>query len=315
MAKEQGQKFVAQNKKARHDYHIDDTYEAGLVLVGTEVKSLRAGSRLAGRRLRGGRRRRGVAARRPHPRVHPGHLDQPRRPPQAQAAAATAPRSTRIERKVREKGFTLVPLALYFKDGRAKVEIARRARQEVVRQAAHPRRPRRRREKEQALGRHLKGMARALDASSPLCSLVPLFDLHAHFLPPRVIGEGPGAVRLGRAADRTAVAAPLPRLRRRARRGAARPRRTPLHGARLRPPAGDGRVPQRLDGRVRRPGAGVAAVRDVLPGGDGADVRRGAARRRHPGVEGCTSRSVASTSATRCSTRSGGCSPRRARRS
>jgi SsrA-binding protein len=43
MAKEQGRKVVAQNKKARHDYHIDDTYEAGLVLVGTEVKSLRQG--------------------------------------------------------------------------------------------------------------------------------------------------------------------------------------------------------------------------------------------------------------------------------
>ena len=43
MVKEKGQKFVAQNKKARHDYHIEDTYEAGLVLVGTEVKSLRAG--------------------------------------------------------------------------------------------------------------------------------------------------------------------------------------------------------------------------------------------------------------------------------
>ena len=43
MAKEQGQKMVAQNKKARHDYHIEDTWEAGLVLMGTEVKSLRMG--------------------------------------------------------------------------------------------------------------------------------------------------------------------------------------------------------------------------------------------------------------------------------
>src|SRR5262245_44896179 len=43
MVKEKGQKFVAQNKKARHDYHIDDTWEAGMVLVGTEVKSLRMG--------------------------------------------------------------------------------------------------------------------------------------------------------------------------------------------------------------------------------------------------------------------------------
>ena len=42
-AKEPGRKLIAQNKKARHDYHILDTYEAGLVLTGTEVKSLRQG--------------------------------------------------------------------------------------------------------------------------------------------------------------------------------------------------------------------------------------------------------------------------------
>ena len=43
MAKEQGTKLIAQNKKARHDYAIEDKYEAGLVLTGTEVKSLREG--------------------------------------------------------------------------------------------------------------------------------------------------------------------------------------------------------------------------------------------------------------------------------
>src|SRR5262245_65984951 len=43
MAKEPGRKVVTTNRKARHDYHIEDTYEAGLVLTGTEVKSLRAG--------------------------------------------------------------------------------------------------------------------------------------------------------------------------------------------------------------------------------------------------------------------------------
>src|SRR3954451_22509573 len=43
MVKEVGRKVVAQNRKARHEYHIEDTYEAGLVLTGTEVKSLRAG--------------------------------------------------------------------------------------------------------------------------------------------------------------------------------------------------------------------------------------------------------------------------------
>ena len=43
MVKESGRKLVAQNRKARHDFHIEDTFEAGLVLTGTEVKSLRAG--------------------------------------------------------------------------------------------------------------------------------------------------------------------------------------------------------------------------------------------------------------------------------
>ena len=43
MPKETGRKLIAQNKKARHDYHLEDVYEAGLVLTGTEVKSLRAG--------------------------------------------------------------------------------------------------------------------------------------------------------------------------------------------------------------------------------------------------------------------------------
>jgi SsrA-binding protein len=43
VAKESGRKLIAQNRKARHDFHIEDTFEAGLVLTGTEVKSLRAG--------------------------------------------------------------------------------------------------------------------------------------------------------------------------------------------------------------------------------------------------------------------------------
>ena len=43
MPKEQGRKLIASNRRARHDFHLEDTYEAGLVLVGTEVKSLRQG--------------------------------------------------------------------------------------------------------------------------------------------------------------------------------------------------------------------------------------------------------------------------------
>ena len=72
VAKEHGRKVVASNRKARHDYLIEDTFEAGLVLMGTEVKSLRAGPRLADRRLASVARRRAVARGRAHPRVHQG---------------------------------------------------------------------------------------------------------------------------------------------------------------------------------------------------------------------------------------------------
>jgi hypothetical protein len=70
MPKEQGRKLVAQNRKARHDYHIDDVYEAGLVLTGTEVKSLRAGIR-ARRPISSGRpsQMNAVAARRVERRI------------------------------------------------------------------------------------------------------------------------------------------------------------------------------------------------------------------------------------------------------
>ena len=93
MPKEQGRKLIAQNKKARHDYHIEDTYEAGLVLTGTEVKSLRAGraSLVDGfAHISDGEV---WLARRAHPGVHRGHVDQPRAAPGAQAAAAPRARS------------------------------------------------------------------------------------------------------------------------------------------------------------------------------------------------------------------------------
>ena len=123
MPKEQGRKVVAQNKKARHDYHIEDTYEAGLVLVGTEVKSLRMGraSLVDGF----------VDIDGSEAWLHGVHI-----PEYAQGTwtnhAARRKRKLllnraeidKIERRVNEKGLTIVPLALYFVDGRAKIEIA-----------------------------------------------------------------------------------------------------------------------------------------------------------------------------------------------
>ena len=122
MAKERGRQVVAQNKKARYDYAIEDTYEAGLVLTGTEVKALRAGraSLVDG-----------------FAEIVDGEvwLQNAHIPEYTQGTWTNhAPRRKRklllhrqeidkLERRVNERGLTLVPLALYFKDGRAKVEI------------------------------------------------------------------------------------------------------------------------------------------------------------------------------------------------
>ncbi|MFI1013351.1 SsrA-binding protein SmpB [Streptomyces sp. NPDC020965] len=125
MAKEKvpGRKLIAQNKKARHDYHIIDTYECGLVLTGTEVKSLRQGraSLVDGFIQIDG---------------HEAWLHNIHVPEYTQGTwtnhAARRKRKLlmhraeidKLEAKSQETGHTIVPLALYFKDGRAKVEIA-----------------------------------------------------------------------------------------------------------------------------------------------------------------------------------------------
>src|SRR5688572_17302857 len=118
MAREQGRKVVAQNKKARHDYHIDDTLEAGLVLVGTEVKSLREGraSLVDGfAEIDAG-----------EAWLHNVHIPEYTQGTWTNHSARRKRKLLlhrteidKLQRKVSEKGFTLVPLALYFKIGRA----------------------------------------------------------------------------------------------------------------------------------------------------------------------------------------------------
>ncbi len=123
MAKERGRKLIAQNRKARYNYHLEDSYEAGLALTGTEVKSLRAGRASlveAFADITDG-----------EVWLHNAHI-----PEYLQGTWNNhAPRRKRklllhrveIERmahRVNERGLTIVPLSMYFKDGRAKVEIA-----------------------------------------------------------------------------------------------------------------------------------------------------------------------------------------------
>ena len=123
MARDNKRQLVASNRKARHDFSIEDVFEAGLVLTGTEVKALRAGRASlvdgfvsidgAEAWLEG---------------VHISEYSQgtwtnhaPRR---KRKLLLHREEIARLDSKVREKGLTIVPLSLYFLDGRAKVEIA-----------------------------------------------------------------------------------------------------------------------------------------------------------------------------------------------
>ncbi|MFT4189355.1 MAG: SsrA-binding protein SmpB [Aeromicrobium sp.] len=157
MPKETGRKLIAQNKKARHDYHIDDTFEAGMVLTGTEVKSLREGraSLVDGfaeidrgeawllqvhiPQYAQGTWTNHEARRRRKLLLHRAEID-------------------RIERKLADKGTTLVPLSLYFKDGRAKVEIAVARGKKAYDKRQTIRERDARNEARDAVGRKLKGL-------------------------------------------------------------------------------------------------------------------------------------------------------------
>ncbi len=123
MVRESGRKLIAQNKKARHDYAIEDVYEAGLVLTGTEVKSLRAGRASlvdAFASIRDGEAWL-VGAHIPAYAEGTWTNHEPRR---ERKLLLHRDEIARLVGDTKEGGHTLVPLALYFKDGRAKVEIA-----------------------------------------------------------------------------------------------------------------------------------------------------------------------------------------------
>ncbi len=157
MVKEQGHKMVAQNKKARHDFHIEDTFEAGLVLVGTEVKSLRAGraSLVDGFADIDGHEiwLHGVHIPEYTQGTWTNHTARRRR-----KLLLNRVEIDKIERRVNEKGLTIVPLALYFKDGRAKIEIALARGKKSFDKRHTLAEKQAKRETEQAIGRRLKGM-------------------------------------------------------------------------------------------------------------------------------------------------------------
>jgi len=123
VVKETGRKLIAQNKKARHEYHLHDTFEAGIVLTGTEVKSLRAGH---------------ASLTDAYVSVDEGEVwlrnanipeyiygtwtnHAPRRP---RKLLLHRKEITKLDRESASAGRTIVPLQVYFQDGYAKVLIA-----------------------------------------------------------------------------------------------------------------------------------------------------------------------------------------------
>lgn len=123
MAKDQGRKLIASNRKARHDYLVEETFEAGLALMGTEVKALRMGraSIVDGYATFNGDELwlEGVHIPEYVSGTWTNHTPRRRR-----KLLLHKQELHRIRIRTRESGHTVVPLALYFKDGRAKVEIA-----------------------------------------------------------------------------------------------------------------------------------------------------------------------------------------------
>jgi SsrA-binding protein len=121
--REKGHKVVATNRKARHDYHVDEVYEAGLVLTGTEVKSLREGRASladAFATVNAGE----VWLERLHIPEYTQGTWTNHEPRRRRKLLLHRHEIEELAAETRERGLTLVPLSLYFKDGRAKVEIA-----------------------------------------------------------------------------------------------------------------------------------------------------------------------------------------------
>lgn len=123
MDRESARKFITQNRRARHDYAIEDTIEAGIALIGTEVKSLRLGRAslsdsyaeiVDGEVL-----------------LHNAHIDQYEPASQFNHDPLRSRRLLLHKREIRklagkvaERGYTLVPLSMYFKEGKVKVDLA-----------------------------------------------------------------------------------------------------------------------------------------------------------------------------------------------
>ncbi len=116
-------KVIATNRKARHDYHVIETYEAGIVLRGSEVKSLRASKAQLGEAyasIDGG----DLYLRQLHISPYDPASYENHEPTRARRLLMHKMEIRRLQRELEEKGLTMVPLSLYFRDGKVKVELA-----------------------------------------------------------------------------------------------------------------------------------------------------------------------------------------------
>ena len=116
-------KLVAENRKARHDYIIEDTFEAGLMLVGTEVKSLRMGKanlKDSYARIKNGE----VFVYQMHIGAYPFAYYNNHEPLRVRKLLLHNYEIKKLYGKINEKGYSLIPLKLYFKGGKAKLSLA-----------------------------------------------------------------------------------------------------------------------------------------------------------------------------------------------
>jgi SsrA-binding protein len=149
---------VATNRKARHDYFIDETYEAGLVLTGTEIKSVRAGRvnlRDSYVQVKNGELWMVDTHIAPYEQARQGGHD----PKRLRKLLMHRREIDRLERKVQEKGYTIVPLRLYLKNNKwAKVEIALARGKRLYDKREAIRKREDRRKVERALARRSRGL-------------------------------------------------------------------------------------------------------------------------------------------------------------
>jgi SsrA-binding protein len=123
MARPTGTKLIAENRRARHDYELLDRYEAGIVLTGTEVKSLREG-RVTLAQAYADVREAEVWLVGAEISIYKQGGIQNHEPARDRKLLLRRHEISTLIGKVREKGLTLVPTRLYFKDGRVKLELA-----------------------------------------------------------------------------------------------------------------------------------------------------------------------------------------------